>query len=50
MHVFRIEKQYDDEGAPFPGGSNKSVVEEINNMGQVPITHSHDYVTFTRLN
>lgn len=49
MLVFRIEKQYDDtEGSVFPGGSNKSVIDEINNMGQVPVTHSHDFVTFTR--
>lgn len=47
MLVFRIEKQY--EGIEFPGGSNKSVVEEINNLGsgEVPI-QTHDFVTFTR--
>lgn len=48
MLVFRIEKQYDSDSTAFPGGSNKSVVEEINNMGKNPITHSHDFVTFTR--
>lgn len=46
--VFRIEKQYDDDSTPFPGGSNKSVVDEINNMGKNPITTSHDFVTLTR--
>lgn len=45
--VFRIEKQYD--GVEFMGGSNKSVLEEINNLGsnEVPI-QTHDFVTFTR--
>lgn len=45
--VFRIEKQYD--GVEFMGGSNKSVLDEINNLGsnEVPI-QTHDFVTFTR--
>lgn len=44
MLVFRIEKQY--EGNEFIGGSNKSVVEDINNLGtsQVPI-QTHDFVS-----
>lgn len=48
MLVFRIEKQYDGS-VEFPGGSNKSVVEDINNLGsgEVPI-ETHDFVTFTR--
>lgn len=47
MLVFRIEKQY--EGSDFPGGSNKSVVDDINNLGtgEVPI-ETHDFVTLTR--
>lgn len=45
--VFRIEIQY--EGNEFPGGSNKSVVEDINNLGsgEVPI-QTHDFVTLQR--
>lgn len=47
MLVFRIEKQYEE--AEFVGGSNKSVVEDINNLGtsEAPI-RTHDFVTFTR--
>lgn len=42
--VFRIEKQY--ENSEFPGGSNKSVVDEINKLGsgEVPID-THDFVS-----
>lgn len=45
--VFRIEQQY--EGNEFPGGSNKSVIDDINNLGsgEVPI-QTHDFVTLTR--
>lgn len=47
MLVFRIERQYED--LDFIGGSNKSVVEDINNLGssEVPVP-THDFVTFTR--
>lgn len=47
MLVFRIEKQYEE--AEFVGGSNKSVVEDINNLGtsEAPL-QTHDFVTFTR--
>lgn len=47
MLVFRIEKQY--ENAEFPGGSNKSVVNEIDNLGsgEVPV-ESHDFVSIQK--
>lgn len=47
MLVFRIEKQYDR--ADFPGGSNKSVVDEINNLGasEVPL-EGHDFVSIQK--
>lgn len=48
MFVFRIESQYEETQTEFPGGSNQSVVEVINNMTTKPITNQHDYVTFTR--
>lgn len=47
MLVFRIEKQY--ENSEFPGGSNKSVVDEINKLGsgEVPI-ETHDFVSIQK--
>lgn len=47
MLVFRIEKQY--ENAEFPGGSNKSVVNEIDNLGsgEVPL-ETHDFVSIQK--
>ncbi|XP_037048036.1 piezo-type mechanosensitive ion channel component isoform X2 [Bradysia coprophila] len=48
MLVFRIEDQYEQTQNEFPGGSNKSVIEDIHNMTTKPITNSHDYVTNTR--
>lgn len=47
MLVFRIEKQY--ENSDFPGGSNKSVVDEINKLGSgdVPI-ETHDFVSIQK--
>lgn len=47
MLVFRIEKQY--EGGEFPGGSNKSVVDEINNLGsgEIPL-QTHDFVSIQK--
>lgn len=49
MLVFRIERQYQTQETEFIGGSNKSVIEDINNMGsnEVPIP-THDFVTFSR--
>lgn len=48
MLVFRIEDQYDQTQNEFPGGSNKSVLEDIHSMASKPIPNSHDYVTNTR--
>lgn len=47
MLVFRIEKQY--ENSEFPGGSNKSVVDEINKLGsgEVPI-ETDDFVSIQK--
>lgn len=47
MLVFRIERQY--ENTDFPGGSNKSVVDEINKLGsgEVPI-ETHDFVSIQK--
>lgn len=47
MLVFRIEKQH--ENSEFPGGSNKSVVNEINELGsgEVPI-QTHDFVSIQK--
>lgn len=47
MLVFRIEKQY--ENSEFPGGSNKSAVDEINRLGsgEVPI-ETHDFVSIQK--
>lgn len=47
MLVFRIEKQYED--IEFVGGSNKSVIDNINNLGSNEMSiPTHDFVTFTR--
>lgn len=45
--VFRIEKQY--ENSEFMGGSNKSVVDDINKLGsgEVPI-QTHDFVSIQK--
>lgn len=48
MLVFRIEAQYEASGTEFLGGTNKSVIEDINNLGKEPLTNSHDFVTSTR--
>lgn len=48
MLVFRIEKQY--ESSEFPGGSNKSVVDDINKVGSGE-THDiqiHDFVSMQK--
>lgn len=47
MLVFRIEKQY--ENSEFMGGSNKSVVDEINKLGsgEVPI-ETDDFVSIQK--
>lgn len=46
MLVFRTENRYQQLQVEFPGGSNKSVVNDIDNM--TPITYSHDFVTYIR--
>lgn len=48
MLVFRLENQYEAAGTEFLGGTNKSVIEDINNLGKEPLTNSHDFVTTTR--
>lgn len=47
QRVFNIEKQ--NEGRVFAGGSNRTVIGEINRLstGCIPI-ETHDFVTFTR--
>lgn len=47
MLVFRIEKQY--ENSEFPGGSNKSVINDINKLGsgEAPI-EMEDFVSTQR--
>lgn len=47
MLVFRIEKQY--ENSEFPGGSNKSVVDEINKLGSGEVSiETHDFVSIQK--
>lgn len=48
MLVFRIEKQY--ENSEFPGGSNKSVVDEINKLGSGESyeIEAHDFVSIQK--
>lgn len=48
MLVFRIEKQY--ENSEFPGGSNKSVVDEINKVGsgETQEIEAHDFVSMQK--
>lgn len=48
MLVFRIEQQYSTSDHEFPGGSNKSIVEDIHNMSAVPAAQAHDFTTSTR--
>lgn len=47
MLVFRIERQY--ENSEFPGGSNKSIVDEINKLGsgEVPL-ETDDFVSIQK--
>lgn len=48
MLVFRIELQYGTTEHDFPGGSNKSVIEDIDNMTAVPDGQAHDFTTSIR--
>lgn len=48
MLVFRMENRYDQTQIDFPGGSNKSIIDDINNMTTKDLTSSHDYVTYAR--
>lgn len=46
--VFRVEQQSVQSNTPFTGGSNKSVLEDINQMNPIPHPQSHDYITFVQ--
>lgn len=46
--VFRMEQQAMQNNTPLPGGSNKSVLEDINQMNPIPAPQSHDYITFVQ--
>lgn len=48
MLVFRIEQQYSTVEHEFPGGSNKSVVDDIHTMASVPAAQAHDFTTSIR--
>lgn len=44
--VFRLEQQAVQSNNLLPGGTNESVLEEINQMNPIPPPQSHDYITF----
>lgn len=44
--VFRIEQQAVQTNTRPPGGSNASVLEDINQMNAIPAPQSHDFITF----
>lgn len=44
--VFRMEQQAVQSNTALPGGSNSSVLEDINQMNTIPAPQSHDFVTF----
>lgn len=48
MHVFRLENRSEQKEIEYAGGSNKSAVEDINNMTTKSMKQSHDYVSFTK--
>lgn len=43
--VFRIEKRYENSEVQYPGGSNKSVLDDIDQLGQVLFVNpTHDFI------
>lgn len=43
--VFRIEARYENSVANYPGGSNKSVLKDIDQLGMVPFDNpTHDFI------
>lgn len=43
--VFRIEARYENSVVSYPGGSNKSVLNDIDQLGTVPFTNpTHDFI------
>lgn len=43
--VFRIEARYENSVVSYPGGSNKSVLNDIDQLGTVPfINPTHDFI------
>ncbi|XP_070500560.1 piezo-type mechanosensitive ion channel component isoform X4 [Chironomus tepperi] len=43
--VFRIEARYDNSVVNFPGGSNKSILQDIDQLGVVPFDNpTHDFI------
>jgi hypothetical protein len=43
--VFRIETRYENSVTNFPGGSNKSVLKDIDQLGMVPFNNpTHDFI------
>lgn len=47
--VFRLEFRYNNSPTPYPGGSNKSVLDDINQLGEVPFENpTHDFVAKIR--
>lgn len=43
--VFRIEARYENSVANYPGGSNKSVLKDIDQLGMVPFENpTHDFI------
>lgn len=43
--VFRIEARYDNSVINYPGGSNKSVLQDIDQLGVVPFDNpTHDFI------
>lgn len=43
--VFRIEARYDNSVVAYPGGNNKSVLNDIDQLGTVPFKNpTHDFI------
>jgi piezo-type mechanosensitive ion channel component 1/2 len=43
--VFRIEARYENSVSNYPGGSNKSVLKDIDQLGMVPFENpTHDFI------
>lgn len=48
QRVYHIEKAFNESKKPFPGGSNRTILKNIENRNQIPPEQSHDFATTTK--